>query len=93
MMKVHADMPAARRWGNDGDHMGWVSGPDLELFGSKIAAKALRISTYPTGVTSVFLLIVADTSFASGMVYDFPEGLTLDARGFDAHWKRSKPPP
>ena len=43
-----------------------------------------RVPAYRAGVNSAYLLLVADTSFASGLVHDPPPGLQLDAHGFDA---------
>ena len=42
------------------------------------------MDSYRAGVTSLFLLVVADGGFASGMVQHLPEGTGVDAHAFDA---------
>ena len=68
------------RWESVRDKVGWVREVDIEFVRPFVSEKEARITKYMTHVQDVRLLLVADSSYGSGMLEFREDGLKIRSR-------------
>lgn len=71
------------QWQCSTNSVGWVRPACRELVEPVVAGKAAKLASYRKAVERVALLLVVDSTRSSGMV-EWPDGLRLDRKGFEA---------